>query len=144
MNLDIINRKLESLRRCVARIHSKMPLTQDNLQTDYDLQDIVSVNLERAVQTCVDIAAHMISETEASPPNTMAESFSRLAALKFLTPQLAERMRKAVGLRNILVHHYTDIDQYCGQNLGRLFGNNTIVAKGFVLRAGFFQTQPVS
>ncbi len=36
------------------------------------------------------------------------------------------------------------ISQYCGQNLGRLFGNNTIVAKGFVLRAGFFQTQPVS
>ncbi len=35
-------------------------------------------------------------------------------------------------------------NQYCGQNLGRLFGNNTIVAKGFVLRAGFFQTQPVS
>ncbi len=38
-------------------------------------------------------------------------------------------------------NHFT---QYCGQNLGRLFGNNTIVAKGFVLRAGFFQTQPVS
>ncbi len=37
-----------------------------------------------------------------------------------------------------------DLGQYCGQNLGRLFGNNTIVAKGFVLRAGFFQTQPVS
>jgi hypothetical protein len=34
--------------------------------------------------------------------------------------------------------------QYCGQNLGRLFGNNTIVAKGFVLRAKFFQTLPVS
>lgn len=110
MNPDVINRKLESLRRCVARIHSKMPLTQDELQTDYDLQDIVSVNLERAVQTCVDIAAHVISETEALPPDTMAESFSRLAALELLTPQLAERMRKAVGLRNILVHHYTEID----------------------------------
>ncbi len=110
MNPDVINRKLESLRRCVARIHSKMPLTQDDLQTDYDLQDIVSVNLERAVQMCVDIAAHVISETEAAPPDTMAESFSRLAALELLTPKLAERMRKAVGLRNILVHHYTDID----------------------------------
>ena len=110
MNPDVINRKLESLRRCVARIQSKMPLTQDDLQTDYDLQDIVSVNLERAVQTCVDIAAHVISETEASPPDTMAESFSRLADLELLTPQLAERMRKAVGLRNILVHNYTDID----------------------------------
>jgi uncharacterized protein YutE (UPF0331/DUF86 family) len=110
MNPDVINRKLESLRRCVARIRSKMPLTQDDLQTDYDLQDIVSVNLERAVQTCVDIAAHVISETDASPPDTMTESFSRLAALELLPPQLAERMRKAVGLRNILVHHYTNID----------------------------------
>lgn len=110
MNPDVINRKLESLRRCIARIRSKMPLTQNDLETDYDLQDIVSVNLERAVQTCVDIAAHVISETEVAPPDTMAESFSRLAVLGLLTPQLAERMRKAVGLRNILVHHYTDID----------------------------------
>jgi uncharacterized protein YutE (UPF0331/DUF86 family) len=110
MDLDVINRKLESLRRCVARIHSKMPLTPDDLQTNYDLQDIVSVNLERAVQTCVDIAAHVISETEALPPDTMAESFNRLVALGVLTAQLAERMRKAVGLRNILLHHYTDID----------------------------------
>ena len=110
MNPDVINRKLESLRRCVARIHSKMPFTQDELQTDYDLQDIVSINLERAVQTCVDIAAHVISETEASPPDTMAESFNRLVALERLTPSLAERMRKAVGLRNILVHQYTDIE----------------------------------
>lgn len=110
MNPDVINRKLESLRHCVARIHSKMPLTPHDLQTDYDLQDIVSINLERAVQMCVDIAAHVISETEVSPPDTMAESFSRLADLELLTPQLAERMRKAVGLRKILVHHYTDID----------------------------------
>ena len=110
MNPDVINRKLESLRRCVARIHSKMPLTQNDLQTDYDLQDIVSVNLERAVQTCVDIAAHVISETELSPPDTMAESFNQLSALDILTSQLAERMSKAVGLRNILVHHYTDIN----------------------------------
>ncbi|ETW98768.1 MAG: hypothetical protein ETSY1_17450 [Candidatus Entotheonella factor] len=110
MNPDVINRKLESLRRCVARIRSKMPLTQNDLHTDYDLQDIVSVNLERAVQMCVDIAAHVISETEALAPDTMAESFSRLADLELLTAQLAERMRKAVGLRNILVHHYTDID----------------------------------
>ncbi len=45
-----------------------------------------------------------------------------------------------------LILGYPDqaLAQYCGQNLGRLFGNNTIVAKGFVLRAGFFQTQPVS
>ncbi len=46
-------------------------------------------------------------------------------------------------VQRILYNHAIK-QQYCGQNLGRLFGNNTIVAKGFVLRAGFFQTQPVS
>ena len=34
-------------------------------------------------------------------------------------------------------------NQYCGQNLGCLIGNNAIVTKRFVIRAGFFQTLPV-
>jgi len=33
--------------------------------------------------------------------------------------------------------------QYCGQNLGCLIGNDAIVTKRFVIRAGFFQTLPV-
>ncbi len=110
MDKDVINRKLESLRHCIARITSKMPMTAEALSSNYDLQDIISVNLERAVQTCVDIAAHVISETEVPPPSTMAEGFERLAELKVIAPQLAERMQKAVALRNILVHSYTEIN----------------------------------
>src|SRR5262245_10043050 len=110
MDKDVINRKLESLRRCIARIRSKMPITRDTLRSNYDLQDIVALNLERAVQVCVDIAAHVISETEAPPPSTMAEGFARLAELQVLPPQLAESLQKAVAFRNILVHNYTDIN----------------------------------
>jgi uncharacterized protein YutE (UPF0331/DUF86 family) len=110
MDKDVINRKLESLRHCIARIKSKMPLTEEVLRSSYDLQDIISVNLERAVQTGVDIAAHVISETEVPPPSTMAEGFERLAELKVISQQLAEQMQKAVALRNILVHNYTDIN----------------------------------
>jgi uncharacterized protein YutE (UPF0331/DUF86 family) len=110
MQSDVINRKLESLRHCLARLKSKMPLTYEVLSTDYDLQDIMSVNLERTVQICVDIAAHVLSETEVPPPSTMAEGFERLAELKVIEPSLAGRMRKAVALRNILVHDYTDIN----------------------------------
>ena len=35
------------------------------------------------------------------------------------------------------------LQQYCGQNLGCLIGNDAIVTKRFVIRAGFFQTLPV-
>ncbi|HEY7489786.1 MAG TPA: DUF86 domain-containing protein [Candidatus Tectomicrobia bacterium] len=110
MDKDVINRKLESLRRCIARIMSKLPITRDELRSNYDLQDIIALNLERAVQTCVDIAAHVISQTEASPPSTMAEGFARLAELQIIPFPLAESLQKAVAFRNILVHNYTDIN----------------------------------
>jgi hypothetical protein len=71
MDRDMINRKLESLRRCIARIESKRPIRPDVLRVNYDLQDIIALNLERAVQTCVDITAHVISQTELPVPSTM-------------------------------------------------------------------------
>ncbi len=110
MDKDVINRKLESLRRCIARITSKMPITREVLRSNDDLQDIIALNLERAVQICVDIAAHVMSETEMPPPSTMAEGFARLAELQILPLQLAESLQKAVAFRNILVHNYTDIN----------------------------------
>jgi len=110
MENDVVNRKLESLRRCVERIQSKLPVTPDALRANYDLQDIIALNLQRAVQLCVDIAAYVISRTTMPAPNTMAESFARLLDLQILSPQLAERMQKAVAFRNILVHNYTDIN----------------------------------
>ncbi len=110
MDTEVSNRTLESRRHGIARMRSKMPLTAEALRSNSDLQDIIAVNLERAVPTCVAIAAHVISETEVPPPSTMAEGFARLAELQVIAPQLAERMQKAVAWRTILVHNYPDID----------------------------------
>jgi len=110
MDRDVINRKLESLRRCIARIESKRPIRPDVLRVNYDLQDIIALNLERAVQTCVDIAAHVISQTELPVPSTMGEGFARLAELRVISPQVATSLQKAVAFRNILVHNYTNIN----------------------------------
>ncbi len=110
MDKDVINRKLESLRRCIARIESKRPIRPDVLRVNYDLQDIIALNLERAVQTCVDIAAHVISQTELPVPSTMGEGFARLAELRVISPQVATSLQKAVAFRNILVHNYTNIN----------------------------------
>lgn len=110
MDRDLIEEKLEILRRCIKRIEDKCPDTSKDLAKDADLQDIVSLNLTRAVQICVDIASHIIADTEAKPPDTMAGAFMTLADIKIITPELAEQMRKAVGFRNIAVHNYQEID----------------------------------
>ena len=110
MDRRVIADKLERLRRCVQRIEHKRPPTLAALAADVDLQDILSVNLERAVQLCVDIAAHIIASREVPAPTTMAAAFEALHALHVLSPDLANSMKKAVGFRNILVHNYQEID----------------------------------
>jgi hypothetical protein len=53
MDREVIEQKLELLRRCLQRIEGKCPADAQTLATDPDLQDIVALNLNRAVQVCV-------------------------------------------------------------------------------------------
>jgi len=51
-----------SLRRCLERVRGRCPQSVETLLSDLDSQDIVALNLTRAVQICVDVAAHVIDE----------------------------------------------------------------------------------
>lgn len=110
MDRRLIEEKLAALRRCVARVTEKRPAHAAELEADEDLQDILAVNLSRAVQLGVDIAAHLIAESKLDPPATMGEAFDRLVELRVIEPDLANRMKRAVGFRNIAVHNYLAID----------------------------------
>ena len=110
MDRVVVAEKLESLRRCVQRIEERRAPTADALRADADRQDIVSLNLTRAVQLCVDLAAHVLGRSNQPPPQTMGESFDALAAEGIILAALAKRLRGAVGFRNIAVHSYQAID----------------------------------
>lgn len=110
MDRELIEEKIESLRRCVQRVETKRAATVDDLENDWDRQDILSVNLTRAVQLCVDIGAHLIAETDQPSPDTMAEVFDQLQTMDVIPGALAERMKGAVGFRNVAIHAYRSID----------------------------------
>ncbi len=110
MDKDLVLEKLESLRRCVERIRSKTPASAQKLREDWDLQDIIAVNLERAVQLCVDLGLHVVSDRGVSAPQTMAGTFAALERESLIDSEIAKRLAKAVGFRNIAVHAYRDID----------------------------------
>jgi uncharacterized protein YutE (UPF0331/DUF86 family) len=80
------------------------------LITDIDLQDIISLNLSRAVQISVDIGAHLIAGMDVQPPDTMGQTFDLLAQEGILNKELASSLKKAVGFRNIAVHNYESIN----------------------------------
>lgn len=110
MDRDILLRKLDSLARCVKRIEKKRPATLEQLIDDIDLQDILSINLERAVQVSVDIGAHVIADLPVPPPKTMGEVFAILSTEKLIPEGTGIALRKAVGFRNLSVHAYDQVD----------------------------------
>ena len=110
MDWQVINQKLESLRRCLVRIQEKFPAHADELQTNLDLQDIIALNLSRAVQLSVDIGSHIISTMNMPAPETMGQTFEILAQQNVLPAQVADQLKKSVGFRNIAVHNYEAIN----------------------------------
>lgn len=110
MDRLIVAHKLDSLRRCLDRVHERCPADVETLAHDLDLQDIVVLNLSRAVQICVDLALHTLSSLGQPVPDTMGQAFDQLANAGNIPVELALRLKKAVGFRNIAVHNYSNID----------------------------------
>lgn len=110
MDRLILEEKIEALRRCIDRIESRRTKTADALADDVDRQDILSLNLTRAVQLCVDMATHVLGDTAQPAPRTMGESFELLAREDVIDDDLTARMRAAVGFRNVAVHNYRRLD----------------------------------
>jgi uncharacterized protein YutE (UPF0331/DUF86 family) len=110
MDRDVIERKLDSLHRCLQRVRDRTPASVSMLQQDIDAQDVLVLNLTRAVQVCVDLALHALSDQNLPPPDSMGEAFDRMHQAGMINAELATRMKQSVGFRNIAVHAYSAID----------------------------------
>ena len=110
MDRLIVARKLDSLQRCLTRVRERCPADVASLAGNPDLQDSVVLNLSRAVQICVDLALHTLSGLGQAVPETMGQSFDQLANNGIIPTELSQRLKKAVGFRNIAVHSYSGID----------------------------------
>ena len=68
-----------------------------------------------------------MSDRRLGEPATNRELFELLATDAWLTPELAEALRRMAGMRDVLVHGYTKVDPeqvrlVITQNLGDLLG----------------------
>lgn len=63
-----------------------------------------------AIEACVDVAQHICSSEGWGPPKDNADAVRTLGRHGVLDPALADRVARAVGFRNVLVHDYVDVD----------------------------------
>lgn len=105
---NIILSKSNTITRCLERIKGK--LISDPELEEMDSQDVVILNLQRAVQAVLDIGNHLISEKNLSLPTTNREIFIILGDAGYLSKDMQNRLTKMAGFRNISVHDYQAIN----------------------------------
>lgn len=108
---EIIRVKIVHIEKALTRLKDKKrKLTKQELIASLDLQDIVIRNLQLAIQGCVDIASHIVSDEGWPIPGSLVGLFDILGQHGVISADLRERMKSMVGFRNIIVHEYEDID----------------------------------
>jgi len=98
-----------NIQRCLRRIREKTGMDPASLD-DLDIQEIFVLNLQRATQSAIDLAAHIVADEGLGLPRSLKENFRLLAKAGILSDDVAGRMEAMVGFRNIAVHEYQAID----------------------------------
>jgi len=107
---DLLFAKISSVKKHLNRMKKQAGTTLSEFLNDADAQDIILFNLQLAIQNCIDIAAHIVSEEVMEVAGSTSEMFYYLEENEVIKQQLTEKMIKAVGLRNLIVHEYGNLD----------------------------------
>ena len=102
--------RLAELERLVEQLERVRTGGEATYLADEDLRRMSERRLELAIQICIDIGAHLVSELSTPPPSDYAAIFKSLADAGHLEGHLAGRLSDAARLRNLLIHLYLEID----------------------------------
>jgi len=107
---DLVLAKAGSVKKHLRRIIAKRNTDLESFLKDIDRQESILFNLQMAIQNSIDIAAHIISDEGLGVPGSANEMFYLLEENGYLGGELTEKMVKAVGFRNLIVHEYGKIE----------------------------------
>lgn len=100
-----VRQRLGLLSRYRDRLAARAaaPLSEDD-------EDAMRYEVQVAAQICIDLAGHVIASEGWRFPQDYAETFTILEEHGVIDSELAARLRSLAGLRNIIVHLYTEVD----------------------------------
>jgi uncharacterized protein YutE (UPF0331/DUF86 family) len=102
---DVVLAKVGIIQRCLRRIRETTGVDPHSLD-NIDKQDIFVLNLQRAVQASIDLAAHIIASEGLGLPETLKDNFRFLRNRGIINDNITSRMESMSGFRNIAIHDY--------------------------------------
>jgi uncharacterized protein YutE (UPF0331/DUF86 family) len=106
----LILRKLAKLDEYKAQIREYASITQEEYEENWKVQRIVDRTLQIMIETCLDVAGHIISDEGFRVPETYSDMFKILIENQVLNQEHSNPLNKMAKFRNIVVHNYEKMD----------------------------------
>lgn len=126
---NVVRRKLLEIVEASTHLHSWLPITVAQLETDQRLQWAVERGLQVAAEAPFDAGTHILAAEFGETVDEYRQIPQRLLVRGVLSAEVAERLKGLAGFRNVLVHEYARIDlQRVHAGLDRLADLDAFVA----------------
>jgi uncharacterized protein YutE (UPF0331/DUF86 family) len=106
----VLAERAAAIERHLARVGERLPVRESDLVASTDASDAVILHLWQATQIVIDLAVAVCAARGLGTPQSYADAFQRLEHASVLEPDLANRLMKAAGFRNVVAHAYEQFD----------------------------------
>lgn len=110
LDRQILAERAAAVERHLRRVAHRLPDDPAALKPETDASDAVVLHLWQAVQSVIDLAVSACVQLGLGAPATYADTFRTLGDHGVIDPDLADRLSRAAGFRNLVVHLYAPLD----------------------------------
>jgi uncharacterized protein YutE (UPF0331/DUF86 family) len=107
---DVLLNKCEIVERCLKRIQEDYEGHESELSDDFMRQDAILLNIQRMCEASIDLAMHVVRVRALGLPRESRGAFELLKSAQLMDTELADKIMKMVGFRNLAVYNYQSID----------------------------------
>ncbi len=110
VDVEIIRSRLATLVEMLSILKRHQKLSLKSYLEDRERQLIVEHALLVGIQSILDLATHILADSEVKDISDYRDALLKLGRIKVLPSHFAERIADMAGFRNLLIHEYQEID----------------------------------
>jgi len=110
MKENRINDKIQEIEKYLEELDSVLPSSFEQYKRDFKIKAICERYFEKIIEAVIDLVFIVIREKNFKIPEEDKESFDILLKEKIIPKELAEKLKDAKGMRNIIAHEYGKIN----------------------------------
>lgn len=106
----VLQRKISDLETYLRQVQEFSGISLEKYRADWKTQRIVERTLQMMIESCADIANHIVADSGMRTPTSYADTFKVLHENGVLGTELFSVMERMAKFRNVVVHQYEGVD----------------------------------